>query len=39
MCSQKLIDFTTKLLIENNNLINELKEENKKWVNPRGKGF
>ncbi len=30
MCSQKLIDFTTKLLIENNNLINELKEENKK---------
>ena len=39
MCSQKLIDFVTKLLYENNNLIDDIKNENKKWVNPRGKGF
>lgn len=30
VCSQKLIDFVTKLLIENSNLIEDIKTENKK---------
>ena len=29
MCSQKLIDFVTKLLLENPNLIEKIKLENK----------
>lgn len=39
MCSQKLVDFVTGLFIENTNIIENIKLELKKWVNPRGKGF
>lgn len=39
-CSQKLIDFVTNLLIKESNIIENIKQENKKiGVNPRGKGF
>ena len=39
-CSQKLIDFVTNLLIKEPNIIENIKQENKKiGVNPRGKGF